>query len=96
MSYAEKQRRRSAAFTNDRWEPAGPTLALRKESVAGPFGFFNPTTALYDIQSNDLPGSTRADLADITNPERGERAKVRWNARDYRKGMSTSCLMPFC
>lgn len=78
---------RNAAFADTRWEPAGPTLALRKGSVAGPFGFLNPTTAIYDIQSNDRPGGNREDLADITDAERAERAKVRWNARDYRKGM---------
>ncbi|KAJ6441245.1 endo-polygalacturonase PG1 [Purpureocillium lavendulum] len=79
-------RRRNASFADPRWQPSGPTLALRKGSVAGPFGFLNPTTALYDIQSNDRPGGARADLTDLTDAERQERAKVRWNARDYRKG----------
>lgn len=78
---------RSTSFANTRWEPSGPTLALRKTSVAGPFGFMNPTTAIYDIRSNSRPGGHTADLADITNVEKQERAKIRWNARDYRKGM---------
>ncbi|KAK2600130.1 hypothetical protein QQS21_005145 [Conoideocrella luteorostrata] len=77
---------RSSSFANARWEPSGPTLALRKSSVAGPFGFLNPTTAIYDIASNDRPGGTRADLSDLTDAEKAERAKIRWNARDYRKG----------
>jgi hypothetical protein len=77
---------RNSGFASSQWQPAGPTLALRKKSVAGPFSFMNPTTAIYDIKSNDRPGGTTADLADLTDAEKQERAKVRWNARDYRKG----------
>ncbi|KFG82236.1 integral membrane protein [Metarhizium anisopliae] len=77
---------RNASFADPRWEPCSPSLALRKNSVAGPFGFLNPTTAIYDIQGNDRPGGDGADAAGITDTEGQERAKVRWNARDYRKG----------
>ncbi|KAK9437439.1 Endo-polygalacturonase PG1 [Metarhizium brunneum] len=77
---------RNASFADPRWEPRSPSLALRKNSVAGPFGFLNPTTAIYDIQRNDRPGGDGADAADIADTEGQERAKVRWNARDYRKG----------
>ncbi|KAL3958886.1 hypothetical protein ACCO45_007048 [Purpureocillium lilacinum] len=74
---ARKKPRRNASFADDvRWQPSGPTLALRKDSVGGPFGFLNPTTALYDIRSNDEPGGGRADLADLTDAERQERAKA--------------------
>lgn len=80
---------RNASFADPRWEPCSPSLALRKNSVAGPFGFLNPTTAIYDIeiQRNDRPGGDGADAADIADTEGQERAKVRWNARDYRKGI---------
>lgn len=92
---ARKKPRRNASFADDvRWQPSGPTLALRKDSVGGPFGFLNPTTALYDIRSNDEPGGGRADLADLTDAERQERAKVRWNARDYRKGKLLFLVSP--
>ncbi|TWU74010.1 hypothetical protein ED733_000374 [Metarhizium rileyi] len=75
---------RNSSFPGARWEPSGgPTLALRQNSVAGPFGFLNPTTAIYDIRSNDRPRGRRADLADITDTEKQERAKVRWNARRH-------------
>jgi hypothetical protein len=77
---------RNSGFASSQWQPAGPTLALRNKSVAGPFRFMNPTTAVYDIKSNNKPGGTTADLADLTDAEKQERAKVRWNARDYRKG----------
>ncbi|QPG97340.1 hypothetical protein C2857_006167 [Epichloe festucae Fl1] len=85
---------RSTSFTTPRWEPSGPTLALRKDSVGGPIGFLNPTTAIYDIESNERPGGTRHDLADITDAEKQQRAKVRWNARDYRKGRHVLILPP--
>lgn len=92
---ARKKPRRNASFADDvRWQPSGPTLALRKDSVGGPFGFLNPTTALYDIRSNDEPGGGRADLADLTDTEGQQRAKVRWNARDYRKGTFLLLVSP--
>lgn len=77
---------RNVSFSASHWQPTGPTLELRKNSVAGPFWFMNPTTALYDINSNNNPNGRREDLSDLTDAEKQERAKVRWNARDYRKG----------
>lgn len=77
---------RNVTFAEPQWAPSGPTLQLRKNSVGGPFGFMNPTTALYDIKSNDCPDGRTEDLQDLTDAEKQERAKVRWNARDYRKG----------
>lgn len=78
---------RNATFADTAWQPKGPTLQLRKDSVMGPFSFMNPTTALYDVKSNDRPDGTTEDLKDVTDPEGQVRAKVQWNARDYRKGM---------
>lgn len=72
---------RSLSFCDTRWTPSGRNLALRHESVSGPFAFLNPTTAIFDIWTDD--GN---ELADISNPELGERARVKWNARDFRKG----------
>ncbi|KAI0471564.1 integral membrane protein [Xylariaceae sp. FL0804] len=77
---------RNLNFAHSNFQPTGPSLALRKDSVGGPFKFMNPTTAVYDIQDNGRPGGRKADLADLTDVEKQERAKVRWNARDYRKG----------
>ena len=77
---------RNASFRHPQWAPSGPTLALKDSSVRGPFGFMNPTTALYEIKSNDQAGGRREDLTDLTDAEKQERAKVQWNARDYRKG----------
>ena len=77
---------RNASFFNSQWKPSGPTLALQNSTVRGPFSFMNPTSAVYEIKSNDQPGGKRADLADLTDAEKQERAKVQWNARDYRKG----------
>lgn len=72
---------RSLSFGDTRWQPAGYHLALREESVAGPVAFLNPTTAIFDICGGDEAG-----LADLTTPGHGQRARVRWNAREFRKG----------
>lgn len=74
---------RSLSFCDTRWTPSGRNLSLREDSVSGPFAFLNPTTAIFDIWTDD--GN---ELADVTNPERGQKARVRWNARDFRKGIS--------
>lgn len=70
---------RALSFCDTRFTPSGPNLALRQGSVSGPFAFLNPTTAIFDIRNAE-------GLADAENPERGERARVRWNAREFRKG----------
>lgn len=77
---------RSQSFCDTRWELQGPNLALRQGSVAGPFAFLNPTTAIFDIRGGDSNS-----LYDITDPERGERARIRWNAREFRKGWCLIC-----
>lgn len=73
---------RSLSFCDTRWELNAPNLALRQDSVAGPFAFLNPTTAIFDICGGDTNS-----LYDITDQEHGQRAKVRWNAREFRKGI---------
>lgn len=73
---------RSLSFCDTRWTPSGQNLSLREGSVSGPFAFLNPTTAIFDIWTDD--GN---ELADVTSPERGQKARVRWNARDFRKGI---------
>ena len=82
----DNRRVRNASFANPQFEPSGATLTLRNSSVRGPFRFLNPTTALYEIKSStSQPGAT----ADLTDAENLQRAKVQWNARDYRKGIQT-------
>lgn len=71
---------RSISFCDTRFTPSGPNLSLRQGSVSGPFAFLNPTTAIFDIRTDD-------GFADTEHPENGERARVRWNAREFRKGM---------
>ena len=84
---ADNGRARNASFANPQFKPSGTTLTLKDSSVRGPFRFLNPTTALYEIKSNiSHPGAT----ADLTDAENQERAKVQWNARDYRKGIGPS------
>ncbi|EJP66295.1 hypothetical protein CRV24_009265 [Beauveria bassiana] len=70
---------RALSFCDTRFTPSGPNLALRQGSVSGPFAFLNPTTAIFDIRADD-------GLADGEHPEQGERARIRWNAREFRKG----------
>ncbi|EGX93747.1 integral membrane protein [Cordyceps militaris CM01] len=73
---------RALSFCDTRFTPSGPNLALRQGSVSGPLAFLNPTTAIFDICADDdgLP-------SEATDPEHGgERARVRWNAREFRKG----------
>ncbi|KAM3552777.1 hypothetical protein ARSEF4850_007232 [Beauveria asiatica] len=70
---------RALSFCDTRFTPSGPNLALRQGSVSGPFAFLNPTTAIFDIRADD-------GLADAEHPEQGERARIRWNAREFRKG----------
>ncbi|KAJ6787677.1 hypothetical protein PWT90_08375 [Aphanocladium album] len=95
LSFAHPQRKKHSAITNahsrpgappralsfcdTRFTPSGPNLALRQGSVSGPFAFLNPTTAIFDIRTDE-------GLANAENPEQGERARVRWNAREFRKG----------
>ena len=88
---AETRRARNASFASPHFEPSGATLALREETVRGPFRFLNPTTAMYEIRSKaSHPGAT----GDLTDAENQERAKVLWNARDYRKGIDDSGNRP--
>lgn len=72
---------RALSFCDTRFTPSGPNLSLRQGSVSGPFAFLNPTTAIFDIRTDE-------GFADTEHPERGERARIRWNAREFRKGKS--------
>ncbi|OAA55409.1 integral membrane protein [Cordyceps fumosorosea ARSEF 2679] len=69
---------RALSFCDTRFTPSGPNLALRQGSVSGPFAFLNPTTAIFDIRTDD--GLSEAGEGG------GERARIRWNAREFRKG----------
>lgn len=77
---------RNISFSEPYWQPEGPSLELQRSSVAGPFRFMNPTTALYNIKDNPRRGGRNNSIPDITDVEKQEQGKVRWNARDYRKG----------
>ena len=46
----------------------------------------NPTTAEFNIKDSGKSGERVNSIPDITDVEKQEQGKVRWNARDYRKG----------
>lgn len=80
---------RSLSFCETRFAPSGPNLDLRQGSVSGPFAFLNPTTAIFDIRA--IEGIAEEEDAERT----GKRARLRWNAREFRKGKKAHTQVSF-